>query len=219
MKPAEYIIYLHGFASGPGSKKAAYFKEKLEQRGHRVTVPDLNYPDFYHLTLTSQLELAEKLAREVEDQEVIMIGSSMGGLIAALASLRAGNVSALILMAPGFGIGKRWKALLCEEDMRKWQGEGERDFFHYGFGENRKLAYGFIEDLDNHSTESIEIRVPTLIFHGIADEVVPISVSRDFKRKNPNLTVLNELNDGHELIDSLDTIWHKSCVFLDSERR
>lgn len=212
----ERIIYLHGFASGPGSKKAAFFREKLEQKGHIVTVPDLNYPDFYRLTLTSQLELASSLAQELEDYKVIMIGSSMGGLIAALASRKARNVSALILMAPGFGIGKRWKALLCEEEMAKWRGEGEREFFHYAYGENRKLAYGFIEDLDNHTTESFEIKVPTLIFHGIADEVVPISVSRDFTESNPRLAAMSELEDGHELIGSLDTIWHESCAFLDN---
>lgn len=210
----ERIIYLHGFASGPGSKKAAFFRDKLEQSGHAVTVPDLNYPDFFRLTLTSQLELAGRLAQELQDNKLIMIGSSMGGLIASLASLKARNVSALILMAPGFGIGKRWKALLREDEMAKWREQGEREFFHYAYGENRKLAYGFVEDLDNHSTESFEIKVPTLIFHGVKDEVVPISVSRDFTGSNPNLAILRELDDGHELIDSLDTIWRESSAFL-----
>ena len=50
------IVYLHGFASGPASSKARYFKEHLETAGARVDVPDLAAGDFEHLTISGQIK-------------------------------------------------------------------------------------------------------------------------------------------------------------------
>ncbi len=44
------ILYLHGFASGPFSTKARYFRDLLERAGARVDVPDLAAGDFENLT-------------------------------------------------------------------------------------------------------------------------------------------------------------------------
>jgi len=46
------ILYLHGFASGPSSSKARYFRGRLEAAGAHVEVPDLAAGDFEHLTLS-----------------------------------------------------------------------------------------------------------------------------------------------------------------------
>jgi predicted esterase YcpF (UPF0227 family) len=51
------IIYLHGFASGPGSSKARFFRERLERIGAAVEVPDLAAGDFEHLTITGHVNL------------------------------------------------------------------------------------------------------------------------------------------------------------------
>ena len=48
------VLYLHGFASGPGSKKACYFRDALQSAGLSVEVPDLAQADFPHLTISGQ---------------------------------------------------------------------------------------------------------------------------------------------------------------------
>ncbi|MGD0498707.1 MAG: YqiA/YcfP family alpha/beta fold hydrolase [Bryobacteraceae bacterium] len=48
------IVYLHGFASGPSSRKARYFRERLEAAGASVGVPDLAEGGFDRLTTTGQ---------------------------------------------------------------------------------------------------------------------------------------------------------------------
>jgi len=53
------IIYLHGFASGPGSKKARYFTERLAECGVALEVPDLAEEDFENLTITGQLQVVD----------------------------------------------------------------------------------------------------------------------------------------------------------------
>jgi predicted esterase YcpF (UPF0227 family) len=49
-------IYLHGFGSGPQSAKATFFRQRLQQVGIPVQVPDLNQDNFAQLTLTRQIQ-------------------------------------------------------------------------------------------------------------------------------------------------------------------
>ena len=79
------MIYLHGFASSPQSSKARYFTEKFAAIGRTVQTPDLTEGDFEHTTLSQQLAFLDK---SMGDQPAILMGSSMGGYLAALFAAR-----------------------------------------------------------------------------------------------------------------------------------
>src|SRR5436853_496172 len=55
------LIYLHGFASGPHSSKAQFFRRRFEELGVPVTIPELDERDFEHLTLGGQLRVIERV--------------------------------------------------------------------------------------------------------------------------------------------------------------
>src|SRR6202030_3969199 len=95
------ILYLHGFASGPASKKAAFFADRLPA----LEVPDLAASDFEHLAITAQLRVIEEAAA---GEPVSLIGSSMGGYLAALYASRHREVSRVVLLAPAFAFARRW---------------------------------------------------------------------------------------------------------------
>src|SRR5689334_23786387 len=99
------IVYLHGFASGPSSSKARYFKEHLEANGARVDVPDLAAGDFEHLTISGQISLIEAMAG---GEPVSLMGSSMGGYLASIYASRHPEVRRIVLLAPAFAISRRW---------------------------------------------------------------------------------------------------------------
>src|SRR6266849_1150851 len=99
------VLYLHGFASGPSSSKARYFREKLEACGLRVEIPDLAAGDFEHLTITGQLAVIERCAK---GQPICLSGSSLGGYLAALYAARHPEVERVILFAPAFHFAHRW---------------------------------------------------------------------------------------------------------------
>ena len=103
------LIYLHGFASGPGSKKARMFAGWFKEKGVELSVPALDGGDFRNLTLTGQLEVIE---REAQGQPCALIGSSLGGYLAALYAARREEVQRLVLLAPAFGFARRWAASL-----------------------------------------------------------------------------------------------------------
>jgi len=209
------VIYMHGFASGPSSTKAVHFDSKFKELGIEMLIPDLNRPSFQSLTLTRQLNCVKELIEKVEDDApIILIGSSMGGLIATLASQTRSTVAALILMAPGFGIEKRWTRLVSDEGRVAWERNGVLDVFHYATKSNQPLGYSFVKDLTNYSTQEPRVNVPALVFHGTHDEVVPFEGSARFARANKGLVKLIEFDDGHELIAPLDHIWSASHAFL-----
>jgi alpha-beta hydrolase superfamily lysophospholipase len=211
------IIYLHGFASGPKSSKAVYFARELSTIGVQTFIPDLNAPDFEHLTLTSQLEVARRAIDEIPtESRIVLIGSSMGGLIATLVAPETQNLAGLILLAPGFGLNKRWTTLLGEEALSTWKKNGRAEVFNYAAGKKLPLHYGFFDDINNYETDELTVRVPTLIFHGKADDTVPIFESEAFAKRNQDYVQLRTIDDDHQLLSSLEYMWMSSKEFLSS---
>lgn len=203
------IIYLHGFASGPGSRKAQFFCERFRSHGIELQVPDLSEGDFENLTLTRQLGVIERLAG---GRPVSLIGSSMGGYLAALYAARHREVTRLLLLAPAFALSRRWAEWLGEEQMSAWKQRGYLSFFHYGEASERRLSYGIVEDAARYE-DFPDVTQPALVFHGRADTAVPCALSEEFARSRPNVQ-LTLLEDGHELLSSLETIWTAARGFF-----
>jgi pimeloyl-ACP methyl ester carboxylesterase len=196
------ILYLHGFASGPTSKKASFFGDQT----HTLEIPDLAAGDFEHLTITGQLEVIERLAA---GEPVSLIGSSLGGYLAALYASRHAEVTKVVLMAPAFGFARRWSET---PEAAAWRETGFLDVYHYGEKRQRRLSYGLIEDGLRYP-EFPDFRQPALIFHGIHDTVVPAQLSEEFARSHPNAR-LRLLDSDHELLNVLDVIWQETGPFL-----
>jgi len=195
-------LYFHGFASGPSSKKAGFFRDRIRS----LEVPDLAAGDFEHLTITGQLKVIENLTA---GESVSLIGSSMGGYLAALYATRHPEVAKVVLMAPAFGFVKRWSESV---DTETWRKDGFLEVYHYGEKRNRRLSYGLVEDALQYE-DFPNFRQPGLIFHGLHDNVVPSRLSREFAASHPNVQ-LHLLDSDHELLNVLDDIWQAAGPFL-----
>jgi hypothetical protein len=203
------ILYLHGFASGPGSNKARFFQRVLEGAGADFTALDLARGDFEHLTITGQLQAVQEAAA---GEPAALIGSSMGGYVAALYAARHAEVTRLVLLAPAFGFARRWPERLGREAVTHWRRTGWMEVFHYAEGRNRALSYALLEDGAQYE-EYPDFTQPALIFHGAQDDVVPAELSRRFAAAHPNAT-LEIVDSGHELLNVLDSIGPKVAEFL-----
>ena len=80
------VAYLHGFASGPRSYKGLALREKM---GEIVCLPDLNNPSFDKVTITGALQAMDALHEEVGRPRWKLVGSSMGGHVAAVSHICA----------------------------------------------------------------------------------------------------------------------------------
>jgi pimeloyl-ACP methyl ester carboxylesterase len=208
------IVYLHGFASGPTSKKAQFFRERFAQLGIGLEIPDLADGNFERLTITGQLGVIERASR---GEPVTLIGSSMGGYLAALFASRHSQVEKLMLMAPAFCFSKRWPQTLGQGAMEEWRRSGVLKVFHYGQGRTVELGYQLIEDGGQYE-DYPQVRSPTLIFHGMNDTVVPADLSIEFARKYPQ-TQLHLMKSDHELLNVLDEMWIETERFLFEDHR
>lgn len=207
-------LYLHGFASGSGSSKGVllnkFFKEQLQNV--ELHLPDLNIPSFEKLSVT---EIVKHLKNEMlnNTQQYRLIGSSLGGLIAAtLASeLReCSKIQSLILLCPALDASNRWKAKMSDSDLTQWRLDGSRKYYHFGTKSDHELHYGFYEDLMKQVQYPL-VDVPVTIVHGINDDIVPINISRayiELLQKNGWNNELIEVSDDHLLVktDSIDII-------------
>ncbi len=204
------IVYLHGFASSPQSSKARFFAERFQEAGAPFVAPQLDQGHFQTLTVSGQLGVVEQA---VGDGPVVLMGSSLGGYLAALyASRHVEEVEALVLLAPAFHFPSRFKARFSPEELETWRARGSRPFFHYGYQEERELGYSLIEDAAKYPDEPA-FPQPALILHGRQDDVFPAAASERFVEGHKNAQ-LRLLDSGHELTDVTGEIWALTAAFL-----
>lgn len=210
MKTATYL-YLHGFASGPASTKAEYLRDRFASFSINLNIPDLNQGDFSHLTLTRQLQQIEAELYP-NPAAVVVIGSSFGGLTAAWFAERNLSVKGLILLAPAFNFLSEWFPKLGAEKLNQWKTQGYLSIYHYAEKRDLPLHYQFLGDLSQYPDEQLQRQIPTLILHGIQDEVIPIQASRNYAETRPWVKLI-ELNSDHGLENVLGEIWQEIEVF------
>jgi len=203
------VVYLHGFASGPSSSKARFFAGRLKQEGVEVRVPDLAQGDFEHLTISGQLAVVE---REAGAGPVALIGSSLGGYLAALYAARHPEVTRAILLAPAFGFARRWPESLGQAELDRWRRTGYREVYHYAGGDTRRVWYRLIEDGQRYEDYPEAVQ-PLLVVHGTRDSVVSPEFSIEFARRRGNARLMLVDSD-HQLLDVLERIWEAARTFL-----
>lgn len=204
------VLYLHGFASSPASSKAAFFRQRFQERGHAVTVPDLNEDDFERLTIRRMRDTALRHLATLPRPRLI-VGSSLGGYVAALCAGEA-TVDGLILLAPAFDPVSRWTALATPGQLEQWRRDGTAMFHHYALGCKMPLRYDFFDDAQRHDPWPPSA-APTLVLQGVSDDTVPVQTAREYARRNPGV-MLFEIDTGHEMLDALPEIWERAAAFL-----
>ncbi len=220
---APSVIYAHGFASSPGGAKAEFFRDRLAERGILLRVPDLNVPDFEHLTLTAAIgRLAEEIAA-CPPGPVYLIGSSLGAAISlhcldrslsAPGGAIGSRVAKVVFLAPALNLALLWLHRLGGKGLAHWQSEGMLPVYHYGFAEERPLHFGFFEDLGHYNSDAVQISVPVLAFHGLHDEAIDCHQSVRWAEGRPNVD-LRLIEGDHGLIGQLEEIWPAIAGFLE----
>lgn len=206
-----HYIYLHGFASSPRSTKARDLSDRFSQLKIPLTIPDLNQGDFTHLTLTRQLQQVEA-ALPSQSVPVTVIGSSFGGLTAAWLGQQHLQVQRLVLLAPAFGFLAHWLPKLGDAQVQRWRSEGSISVYHYGEDTLLPLSYDFVEDAAQYREEELRRSLPTLILHGIDDEVIPIAASIDYAHTRPWVRLI-PLESDHSLGNVSAQIWQEIQAF------
>ncbi len=154
------LIFIHGLEGSSQGSKAKMLRNLF---------PEILIPDFSG-TLPQRMELLNAILGERESW--ILIGSSFGGLMAALFVHRfPKQVDKLILLAPA-------------------------------------LVWPEFAQLNGDS-----VPTPTMIFHGIFDQVIPIKLVRELAERVFSNLEFHAVNDDHSLHETAQNIDWKAILF------
>jgi uncharacterized protein len=203
---------MHGFGSGPGSQKARHLAARFAAAGARLEVPDLT-PGEEGFERSSPSSMLGEMERALADGTPPhgIVGSSLGGYLAAVAAGRIPSIARLVLLAPAFRLFERWDRRLTEPERDEWHERG-REVFHFASARQRRLGWQFHEDARGYPPFP-EVRIPTLCIAGRRDETIPLEDVAAFVARTPSARLV-EVDDGHELAASLDRVFEEAWAFL-----
>lgn len=179
------VLLCHGFMSSKESETNRTLTPRLLSK--RIAACRFDFfghgesdGPFSRLTLTQCLEQTEGMIRWLNENgytEVGLVGSSFGGLVAVHTAARHPALFAVALKCPVSDYPPIWRAQLGETGMSHWKESGILAIATpHG---KARLDYAFYEDQLKYDTyrAAAQIKPPTLIVHGEADEYVPFDQS------------------------------------------
>jgi pimeloyl-ACP methyl ester carboxylesterase len=208
-------LYLHGFASGPNSSKGVALSEHYARQGIHLERLNLRVPSLEHLRLSAMLRTVRE-AMGGERERAVLFGSSLGGLAACRVAEEDARVCALVLLAPALRAMEQMRRRVGEQGMRRWEQSGWIELEDHAEKRMARVDFGFVQDveaIDGRSGGWPDVRVPTLIIHGRQDDTIDIAASRQWARGKRHVRLV-EVDDGHELVASLERIAAEADDFL-----
>ncbi|MBZ4330903.1 alpha/beta fold hydrolase [Corallococcus interemptor] len=208
-------LYLHGFASGPLSAKGVWLDAYWAKQGIPLERLNLRVPSLEHLSLHAMLDTVRDALGAPNDRAVL-IGSSLGGLVAARTAEADARVGALVLLAPAFHFVEQLQRRLGPHHWAEWKRTGSLETDDHAEKRRTRVHHGIIEEAQRMDAERgpwPDVRVPTLIIHGRQDDTCDVRYSREWSKGKRHVRLV-EVDDGHELTASLELIAREADAFL-----
>jgi pimeloyl-ACP methyl ester carboxylesterase len=223
--PGSVVIYVHGFASHQRGEKALYFGERFVARGDAYLTFDLrghgaSSGTMADLTVTRALADIETMLAWAQQRfaRMMLIGSSLGGQLAAWAAARdPKRIVANLLIAPAFAFYENRVRDLGAEGMARLQAEG------YAVVRNEwvttTIGRDLVDDAQGYGINRLlaAYRTPTLILHGTEDSTVPLAGSVEFAARSSArpLELVVIAGGDHRLSDHKAVLFDYMTRFLD----
>jgi pimeloyl-ACP methyl ester carboxylesterase len=206
------IVYLHGFASGPSSRKARALHGAFAARGVPIEVPDLTpgRDGFERSSPRSMLGVAQGALGAAPGPHAL-IGSSLGGYLSALQAAGDPRVARLVLLAPAFRLFHRWRERLTAAELRDWRADGLAVDHHVSL-DRRRLGWQFHQGAADLPAFPV-VTVPALVIAGARDELIPVADIEAWAAQTPTARLM-VVDDGHDLAGSLGLIEREAFDFL-----
>ncbi|MDY3551652.1 lysophospholipase [Gemmata sp. JC717] len=185
------VLWVHGFGSHRGGEKAEAVRAECARRGFAFAAFDFRghgaspgrIVDLTCSGLLDDLALVRAWLAGRGHTKLGLIGSSMGGFAAAwFAKQNPEAVVGCVFLAPAFlFLERRWNRLTPEEQIA-WVRTGRLAVKNQWL--EAEIGIGLMDERARFRPEELvkDWATPALLFHGMADDVVPDSDSLFFAR-------------------------------------
>jgi uncharacterized protein len=215
---APAAMFVHGLGSNRRGEKASYFADRCNQQGWAFAALDLRGHGeadgcMRNLRVDGMLADIHAARQWVTARGVaadpILIGSSMGAAMIAWYVLEWELLSPLVFIAPSLDFPRRLAVEIGADGQREWEQRGVRKWTNRWI--DVELGSGLIVDGEKYNAAELvrAHRSPTLIIHGMADDVVSWRDSATFALQCPAPVVdLLLCKEGdHRLTDRKDYLF------------
>lgn len=222
---ATVALYLHGFGSSQEGEKADLLRQRFlatdvafcsfDFQGHGDS--DGSMLDLSISRNLSDTAIVHRWLLERDYEQIILFGSSMGGLTGLWHAVRSTHpVIAAIHLAPALGLEETMLTELGADSVAAWERDGKLEIGHdLGAWD---IGWSFVEDLRSLEIERLcaDYATPTLIFQGKHDTSVPWRAVVDFATQAAGEAIeLHLFADGdHRMIERLPRLWQLTEEFL-----
>jgi alpha-beta hydrolase superfamily lysophospholipase len=160
----------------------------------------------------------------VAARPVILVGSSVGGWLAALAAtLCPKQIAGMVLIAPAFNFVQLNYGSLSSTELRAWHHNGVRQFEDPYGGTPFTLQYDVLADATAFDVFESQgsIQCAVRIVHGADDDVVPFRISERFVEQAGVIDIHLEVipGAGHRLNEQIprmqyhiDELWDRTVA-------
>jgi len=227
-KPTPVVVFAHGFGSVRDGEKSVALEAECARRGWAFAACDFRghgesdgtMMELRGWRLIEDIDAVTREAAKRSGGPLLLVGSSMGGWASAwFAAKHPGRVTACAFVAPAFRF-LEWKRLRAAE-RNEWRRTGRlrvRNEFV-----DVEIDYALTADANDYLFETLatEFRAPAIIFHGMADDVAPHSLSVEFMARcvsgDVELTLFK--SGDHRLNREKEEMAFAACEFLAGKDR
>lgn len=167
------VCFVHG-APGSSQDFYSYLQDSLllsQANLYSVDRPGYGYSNFGHaeVSIQKQAEIVAAIIEQLPEQNVIIVGHSFGGPIAALASIYTAKIVSAIMLAPA--IDPAHEKILKIAYLGKWK--ATRWFVPPALRVAADEKFTHVEELSKLLHAWPQLRVPITHYHGTSDVLVP----------------------------------------------
>ena len=223
------IVYVPGFRSTSQGNKARRLLEHCREKSYELVRFDPeglgeSPHDPQQLEFPHWVEDAETAMSKITSDKVVLVGSSLGGLISIKLALKhPGRVSALFLICPAVSMTSKIHDMWLETLGKKSLDEVDpNEVFWFKDDGMPPLSFTkkFLETQEservelNELTSPLNIHGPMVIMHGMEDDVVPHEISLSLVKsvRAPSVDLVLRKDGDHRLSREEDLQLMTDCL-------
>lgn len=225
-EPSPVVVFAHGFGSVRNGEKAVAVADECARRGWAFATCDFRghgesdgkMIELLGSRLIEDLDAITGEAARRAGGRLFLFGSSMGGWASSWFAARyPERVAACAFVAPAFRFIEFIR--LTDAERQAWRRTGRHRFRNEFV--DVEIGYGLAVEAEGFEfgtlTLAKQFRTPSIIFHGTADNIVPHSISVEFRERCSAEIELHLIEGGdHRLNERKDEIARLACDFFQS---